>query len=217
MSSIAGELITETFAYDGGRQVTVYVPPDPPEAVVYAADGQVIAPWGAALAAADVPSTMIVGVHRLADETLRLHEYSPGFDPARFAAHEQFFVEDVGGWARRRFGVALRTERTAVFGASAGGELALALGLRHPDRYGAVFCASPGGGFRPPGVMPGSIPRTYLVAGTLEPFFLENATRWADALRDAGADVVLNERVGSHGDAFWREEFPLMVAWAFAP
>jgi enterochelin esterase-like enzyme len=215
MSSIAGELITETLEYDGGRQVAVYVPPDPPEAVVYAADGQLIAPWGAALEAADVPSTMIVGVHRLADETLRLHEYSPGFDPERFAAHERFFVEDVGGWARRRFGVALRTERTAVFGVSAGGELALAIGLRHPDRYGAVFCASPGGGFRPPGVMPSSIPRTYLVAGTLEPFFLENATRWAVALRDGGADVVMTERVGSHGDAFWRDEFPLMVAWAF--
>jgi hypothetical protein len=27
--------------------------------------------------------------------------------------------------------------------------------------------------------------------------------------------VVLTERVGSHGGAFWREEFPLMVAWAF--
>ena len=64
-------------------------------------------------------------------------------------------------------------------------------------------------------VMPSSLPRAYLVAGTLEPFFLENATRWADALRDAGADVVMTERVGSHGDAFWREEFPLMVAWAF--
>ena len=215
MSSIAGELITETFAYDGGRQVTVYVPPDPPEAVVYAADGQLIAPWGAALEAADVPSTMIVGVHRLADETLRLHEYSPGFDPARFAAHEQFFVEDVGGWARRRFGVALRTERTAVFGASAGGELALAVGLRRPDRYGAVFCASPGGGYRPPGVLPRALPRTYLVAGTLEPFFLANATRWAVALRDGGAEVVMTERVGSHGGAFWREEFPLMVSWAF--
>jgi aminoglycoside phosphotransferase (APT) family kinase protein len=25
----------------------------------------------------------------------------------------------------------------------------------------------------------------------------------------------MTERVGSHGDAFWREEFPLMVAWAF--
>src|ERR1700678_81418 len=100
-------------------------------------------------------------------------------------------------------------------GVSAGGELALALGLRHPDIYGAVLCASPGAGYRPPAVMPSSLPRPYLVAGTLEPFFLENATRWADALRAAGADVVLTERVGSHGGAFWREEFPLMVAWAF--
>jgi acetyl esterase/lipase len=63
--------------------------------------------------------------------------------------------------------------------------------------------------------MPGSLPRTYLVAGTQEPFFLENARRWADRLRDAGADVVMKERVGSHGSAFWREEFPLMVTWAF--
>jgi enterochelin esterase-like enzyme len=161
---------------------------------------------------------MIVGVHRSADEMVRLHEYSPGFDADRFAAHERFFVGDVGGWARRRFGVALPAERTAVFGVSAGGELALATGLRHPDVYGAVFCASPGGGYRPPDplcVLPSSIPRTYLVAGTLEPFFLENATRWAVALRDGGADVVMTERVGAHGDAFWREELPLMVAWAF--
>ncbi len=148
-------------------------------------------------------------------ETPRLHEYSPGFDPARFAAHERFFVEDVRRWTRSRFRVALPTERTAVFGVSAGGELALAIGLRHPDVYGAIFCASPGAGYRPPDVMPSSIPRTYLVAGTLEPFFLENATRWAAALRDAGADVVMTERVASHDDAMWREEFPLMLAWAF--
>jgi enterochelin esterase-like enzyme len=210
-----GELVTETFEYDGGRQVTAYIPPDPPDALVFAGDGQLISAWGGDLEAADVPPTMIVGVHRLDDETLRLHEYSPGFDPGRFAAHEQFFVEDVRGWARSRFGVALPGEQTAVLGVSASGELALAIGLRHPDRYGAVFCASPGGGFRPPDAMPRPIPRVYLVAGTLEPFFLENATRWADALRDAGADVVMTERVGSHGDAFWRDELPLMVAWAF--
>jgi enterochelin esterase-like enzyme len=149
------------------------------------------------------------------DEMLRFHEYSPGFDAKRFAAHEQFFVEDVRQWARSRFGVALPAERTAVFGVSASGELALALGLRHPAVYGAVFSASPGGGYRPPAEMPSSLPRAYLVAGTLEPFFLENANRWAVALRDAGADVVMTERVGSHGDAFWREELPLMVAWAF--
>jgi enterochelin esterase-like enzyme len=213
--SIAGELVTETFGYDGGRPVTVYVPPGPPEAVVFAGDGQLIAQWGGALEAADVPSTMIVGVHRLADEMLRLHEYSPGFDPDRFAAHEKFFAGDVRRWVRTHFGVALPAERTAVLGVSAGGELALAIGLRHPEVYGAVFCASPGAGYRPPAVMPVPLPRAYFVAGTLEPFFLDNASRWADALRAAGADVVMTERVGSHGGAFWREEFPLMAAWAF--
>jgi len=144
---IAGELVTETLDYDGGRQVTVYVPPDPPGAVVFAGDGQGISQWGGFLEAADVPSTMIVGVHGLADETLRLQEYSPVFDAERFAAHERFFVEDVGRWARSRFGFALPAERTAVFGASAGGELALALGLRHPDVYGAAFSGSPGAGY----------------------------------------------------------------------
>ena len=154
MSSIAGELITERLEYDGGRQVTVYVPPAPAEAVVFAGDGQLISQWSESLEAADVPPTMIVGVHRLSDETLRLHEYSPGFEPERFAAHEKFFVEDVRGWVRARFGVGMPAERTAVFGVSAGGELALAIGLRHPDVYSAIFCASPGGGYKPPGVMP---------------------------------------------------------------
>jgi len=216
MSSLKGELVTETFDYDGGRQVTVYVPPTPPQAVVFASDGQLISQWGDVVAAAGAPATMIVGVHRLADETLRLHEYSPGFDPQRFAAHETFFVEDVREWTRSRFGVSSTRDRTAVFGVSAGGELALAIGLRHPDVYGAIFCASPGGGYRPPGVMPTPLPRTYLVAGTQEPWFLENAARWAAALRAAGADVVMTEREGPHGGDFWRTEFPHMVAWAFA-
>jgi enterochelin esterase-like enzyme len=215
MSSVAGELITETLAYDGGRQVTVYVPPAPAEAVVFAGDGHLVSEWSASLEAADATSTMIVGVHRLPDETLRLHEYSPGFEPKRFAAHERFFVEEVRGRVRARFGVGLPAERTAVFGVSAGGELALAIGLRHPDIYGAIFCASPGGGYKPPGVMPSPLPRAYLVAGTLEPFFRDNATRWVTALRDAGADVVMTERPGSHGDTFWQEELPLMVKWAF--
>jgi enterochelin esterase-like enzyme len=213
---VRGELVTETFDYDGGRQVTVYLPPDPPTAVVFAGDGQLIAPWGAVLEAADVPPVLIVGTHRAPDETLRLHEYSPLLDPPRFAAHERFFVHDVGAWARSRFGLApSAANRTAVFGVSAGGELALALGLRHPDRYGAVFSASPGAGYRPPALMPDALPRTYLVAGTREPFFLENAARWAAALRDAGADVVMSERAAGHDDTMWRAEFPLMVAWAF--
>jgi enterochelin esterase-like enzyme len=211
----AGSFVTETLEYDGGRQVTVYVPPEPPEAVVFAGDGQLTSRWGYALEAADVPPTMIVGAHRLADETLRIHEYSPGFDPDRFAAHETFFVEDLRSWVEARFGVAAPPSATAVWGVSASGELALATGLRHPDVYGAVFCASPGGGYRPSPTLPSPIPRTYLLAGTREPFFYENALRWADALRNAGADVVMRQRPGTHGGAFWRAELPLMVAWAF--
>ncbi len=211
--SSPGELVTETFAYDGGRQVTAYLPADPPEVVVFAGDGQLIAPWGEFVAAAGGPSTMIVGVHRLSDETLRLHEYSPGFDPDRFAAHERFFVEEVRAWTRSRFGIAPRRERTVTYGVSASAELALAVGLRRPDVYGGVFCASPGGGYRPPAAMPSRLPRAYLVGGTEEPWFLENARRWARALRDAGADVVIAEREGSHGGAFWRAELPLMLAW----
>jgi enterochelin esterase-like enzyme len=192
----------------------VRVPPAPADAIVFAGDGHLVSEWSASLEAAGETSTMIVGAHRLPDETLRLHEYSSGFEPERFAAHEKFFVEELRGWVRARFGVAMPAERTAVFGVSAGGELALAIGLRHPDVYGAIFCVSPGGGYKP-GDMPTLLPRVYLVAGTLEPFFHDNATRWATALRDAGTEVVMIERVGSHGDAFWREELPLMVAWAF--
>lgn len=212
--SINGTFVTETFNYDGGRQVTVYVPPVEPEFIVFAGDGELISQWGSVLESVDVPPTMIVGIHRVADEMQRLHEYSPVFDAERFAAHEKFFVEEVRQWVRSRFKIAVPVERTAVFGVSASGELALAMGLLHPDIFGVVFCASPGGGYRPPDVMPNLLPRIYLVAGTLEPFFLENATRWATALRDGGADVIMTERIGSHGGSFWKEEFPLMIAWA---
>jgi enterochelin esterase-like enzyme len=215
MSARSGEFVTEKFEYDGGRLVTVYVPSKPSEAIVFAGDGQRIARWGRLLDEASVPPTMLVGVHGQTDETLRLHEYSPVFDPERFAAHERFFVEDVRRWTESRFDLALPKERTAVMGLSACGELALALGLQHPHVYGAIFCASPGAGYRPPEVMPGPLPRVYLLAGNREPFFLENATRWAESLRNAGADVTMNVRDGSHGEGFWREEFPLMVGWAF--
>jgi enterochelin esterase-like enzyme len=214
----AGELVTETLpGYDGGRQVTVYVPPQAAEAIVFTGDGQGFPKWGRFLESADVPPTMMVGVHGLTDEMSRLHEYSPGFDPDRFAAHEKFFVEDVGRWTQSRFGVALPAERTAMFGYSAGGELALALGLRHPDIYSVVFSGSPGGGYKPPAQLPTPLPRVYLFAGSQEPFFLDNATRWASALRDAGTDVVIRERDVSHGAKLWRTEFPLMMNWAFRP
>jgi enterochelin esterase-like enzyme len=209
------DIVSERFGFDGGRDVTVSVPTGAPEAIVFAGDGQLVAPWGSTLEGAGLPPTMIVGVHGLADDTTRLHEYSPIFDAERFSAHEAFFVDEVRAWVRDRFGVDLPAERTAVHGVSAGGELALAVGLRHPDVYGAILSVSPGSGYRPPVPLPATMPRTYLVAGTEEPFFLENAARWATALDGAGIEVVMAERTGGHGDPFWRDELRAMVVWAF--
>lgn len=84
MSPIAGELVSGAVGFDGGRQVTVYVPPGPAEAVVFAADGAWhVTRLGAALEGANAPSTMIVGVHGQPDDDGRLHEYLPGFDTER--------------------------------------------------------------------------------------------------------------------------------------
>ena len=68
------------------------------------------------------------------------------------------------------------------------------MGMRHPQLFGAVLCASPGGGYRPTVPMPARLPRAYFVAGTQEPFFLENATRWAAALADGG-EILVSEVV----------------------
>ena len=78
MPPIAGQLVSERFDYDGGRVVTAYVPSAAPEAIVFAGDGQLITSWVDVLETADLPATMIVGAHRLDDETLRIQEYSPG-------------------------------------------------------------------------------------------------------------------------------------------
>jgi enterochelin esterase-like enzyme len=217
MSSLSGSFVTQSLPFAGGRRVTVYVPQDPVEAVVYAADGG----WhterlAGVLEGAAERSTMIVGVHGLDDDDGRLHEYVEAFGGERFGAFEQFFVDEVRTWVQSELGVALTAERTSVWGASLGGEFALAMGLRHPEAYGVVFCASPGGGFTPAsGELPSSTPRTYLIGGRQEEWFLDNAKRWADALTGTGGDVVLEERDGEHGGAFWYDEFPLMVSWAF--
>lgn len=210
-----GDIVTETFPFDGGRQVTVYVPTRSVEIVLYCGDGQLLPPWGPDLEPDYLPSTMIVGVHRLPDETLRLHEYSAKFDPPRFKAHEDFVVEDLRSWVNSTFTLNLNREHTVAYGVSASGEFALAMGVRHPDIFGAVFSASPGAGYRPTDEIIDEMPPTYLVAGTQEPFFLENAARWADALRKGRHRVVLEERDAGHDDVMWRTELPKMVAWAF--
>ena len=215
MVDAPSSLVTERFDYDGGRDVTLYVPSGRVETFVFAADGG----WhverlGEALAESDLRTTMVVGLHGHPEEQGRLREYVPTVDPTTFLAHEQFFVAVVD-WVGNRYPMSLDPDRCAVWGASLGGEFALAMGLRMWPRFRFVFSVSPGAGFRPPAQM-GDYPKSvYLVAGTEEPFFLANARRWSDSLTAAGSDVVMMERAGGHGDPFSSAEFPRMVnhAW----
>lgn len=216
MTTIAGDLFEGTLDDSAERRVTAYVPRGPAEAVVFAADGGWhIEGLSKGLEEAAGPRVLIVGVHGREDDDDRLREYVVGVDAESFAAHEDLFVVQARRWAEARFGMSFPAKRTAVWGASLGGELALAMGLRHPDVFGRALVASPGARYEPPPQLPRSLPSFYFVAGTEEQFFLANARRWFDAVRQAGADAVLTQRRGEHGGEFWMTEFAKMVAWAF--
>src|SRR5262245_9151616 len=117
MTPSKGELVTEAVGDDGDRRVTTWVPREPARSVVFAADGGWhISRLSEVLESAGARSTMIVGVHGQMDDDGRMREYVFGFDRARFASHEQFFVGGVGRWVRSRFGVVFPAERTAVWG-----------------------------------------------------------------------------------------------------
>jgi enterochelin esterase-like enzyme len=210
----------------GGRDVTVYLPPGFDRTVeypvVYLADGQTTAGFAAAIdpliVIGELPAVVLVGEHAaLGDDDPRSKEYLVSIDDERFAAHERFFVDELAAWARANFHVAADPARVAVFGFSSGASYAVALGVRHPDRYGIVLAFSHGWdrGFRDPEWPGGTVPRYYFVNGTLEEGFRQKTRVWAGIIRQAGGDVVHVERVAGHDYLMWQEEFPAALAWAF--
>lgn len=141
-------------------------------------------------------------------------------DPVRFAAHRRFFVEEVGAWAERELGVSHRREHRAVVGCSNGADLAAALGVLDAGRFGAVIalsCAMTSAHRTPPvaGAGAGAVARHWLAVGTLEPSFLAVTRDWAGALRGAGVERVLRERVAGHDYAMWEDEVAAALPWAF--
>lgn len=56
---------------------------------------------------------------------------------------EDFIVRDVVGFIDRRYRTEARREGRALFGHSMGGFGALAIGFKHPERFGLVYASSP--------------------------------------------------------------------------
>jgi len=212
------------------RDLTVYRPPghDPTQQypVVYAADGEVVGLFAPILdpqiVDGSVPAVIVVGVHSASSggesgQDLREQEYLLGMNPERFEAHERFFVYEVSDWAERTLGASSNREERAVFGVSNSGGFAVSMGIRHPERYGAVlafsFAVGPEG-WGTPEWTADTAPRHYLMAGTLEPYRV-TAARWAATLSQLGVEYVHRERVCGHDLVVHMEEFPGAVAWAF--
>ncbi len=236
--SLYGQIIKhaiDSVYLDERRDLTVYVPPDhdPTQSypVVYATDGQSVERFAAILdpqiVNGSVPGVIVVGVHCAASGgatesydpalDLRAQEYLLGENPERFEAHERFFVREVSAWAERPLGASAERQDRAVFGCSNGGAFAVSMGIRHPERYGAVIAFSLGEGpqgWGTPEWAVGDAPRHYLLAGTLEPFRGTTA-RWAAGLSRLGVEYVHRERICGHDPVMWEEEFPGAVAWAF--
>lgn len=168
----APSLTTLDFASDalgGRREVRIFVPPGgelPPGwrfPVLYLNDGQNMfdearAAGGVAweiqktscqlAAAGRIPPLILVGIDHGGDA--RRAEYAP-FDGtfegqpvvARGMQYERFLVDELKPCIDRHFMTSTRPEDTGLLGASMGGLITLAIGLRRPDVFGRIGAMSP--------------------------------------------------------------------------
>jgi enterochelin esterase-like enzyme len=244
-----GRLVRDTVASTAlgtPRALTVYVPPprgaEPIAHVVYMADGQSLAPYAAILdtliVTRQLPRILVVGLHSDPSPIKpipgrpgeyeadgRSREYLPSVDSVRFAAHERLLLDEVLPYAERTYGAPTGAARRLTFGFSNGAAFAGAMGLSHPDLFGAVIAFSPGGGAKAFAAIPQSATRgrtgaaglrLYVSGGLYETGFRANARVLAELFQRTGAQVVLREPAGGHDEAIWQREFADAVRWALA-
>ena len=221
------EFSVESESLGKPRGVTVYRPPghqagdDTP--VVYATDGNMLAPYGrrldAAIEAGICPPVVVVAAHSASFDpilgNLRAAEYLPGFDEQAYAAHQNFFVTELAAWAEAELGVATSPERRGVWGCSDGGGHAAMIARLFPDRFGHAFVFSTG---MPPDLQMAWTPDhpfVHLCAGTLEGSFYTATEAWAGFLMLASAGFHFTERVAGHDLVQWAEELPHALARAW--
>ena len=221
------EHAVESAAMGEPRKVTVYRPPghEAGEAipVVYATDGNMIAPYlrrlDAAIESGACPRVVMVAAHSASFDpvlgNLRAAEYLPGFDQQRFVRHERFFIDELAAWAESTIGVSSDPALRGVFGCSDGGGHTLMVARSHPARFGHAFAYSTG---MPPDLREAWTPEhpfVHLCAGTLEGAFFQATEAWAGFLMTQTDRYHFTERVAGHDLIQWAEELPraLNRAW----
>jgi enterochelin esterase-like enzyme len=210
------------------RIVSVYVPPsydpDSEYPVIYMADGGMTRDLAAVIDVpiqqGTLPPVLLVGVHLPEEsaEDWRSAEYLPGVDPERFAAHEQFFTEELPDFLTEYFAATTDRERVAVLGIEEGASFALAMIGAHSDRYGIAmpFALGTDEGLDEIDWDPLEPSRFYLVSGAFNAQSSALTRAWSERLTDSGHEVARQERVGGNDLVIWQEEFVNAIRWAFS-
>jgi enterochelin esterase-like enzyme len=202
-----------SYALTATRQLITYVPPrtvqDKPLKVIYAADGTLVRSLAPAMdtliAAGLMEPVVIVGVRAADTGDDRTREYVYGYDAdsTRFLAHEKFFINEVSAWAESTLHVSSARQDRTIWGASNGGAFAVAMGLRHPDRFGRVIAMSPVYADIPAPNSATALPQFFLAAGTFEETTETRAGLLVNVLRGMHAPTKFEQFVGGHDAVVW--------------
>ena len=214
-SILHGSIRTDTlysYALTATRQLMTYTPPqathDKPLKVIYAADGAMVRSLAPAMdtliAAGLMEPVVIVGVvAAAADDRAREYVYGYDVDSTRFVAHEKFFIDEVSAWAESTLHVSSARQDRTIWGASNGGAFAVAMGLRHPDRFARVIAMSPVYADIPTPNSSAALPQFFLAAGTFEETTETRAGLLGNVLRGMRAPTKFEEFVGGHDAVVW--------------
>ena len=221
------EHAVESAALGEPRKVTVYRPPghQPGDStpVIYATDGNMLAPYARRLDAAIenslCPPVVVVAAHSAPFDpirgNLRAAEYLPGFDEQVHAAHQRFFIDELAGWAEAELGVPAVRDLRGVWGCSDGGGHAVMVARQFPERFAHAFAYSTGLAPDMAYEWTADHPFIHLCAGTLEGPFHQATEAWAGYLMLSEAPYHFTERVAGHDLVQWAEELPRALARAF--
>jgi enterochelin esterase-like enzyme len=148
-------------------------------------------------------------------------------------AYAGFLAEELAPYIRETFGISADPAETAVLGNALGGVAAVHALLSHPDVFGLAAAQSapfgqPDGALirsaRRQGTRPAAAegPQIYLVAGAYETAvqgqdILQDNRQMAEALRQGGFDVLLDERPEGHSWGLWRGTLGPALSALFGP
>ena len=211
---VHGTLRTDSmysYALLARRELITYLPPrtipGKPLKVIYAADGALVRSLAPAIDTLVMAGRMepiaIIGVAASKDERADEYVYGHDADSTRFLAHEKFFVDEVAAWSEANLKVSDRRQDRTIWGASNGGAFAVAMGLRHPDRYARVIALSPVFETIPEPSSAAPLPQFFVTAGTFEKNTATRASELVAVLRGMHAPAKYQQVVGGHDAVVW--------------